>query len=184
MNATTRQRGAALAICLLLLPVATLLGVTAMGTASRELQMAANALYQARAFEAAEFAIEQAVVSSDIDPRYTYSSPRRVPASGGSPMPGTAPDTWSYVLYYDPAPDGSGVPPEAAAAGLEAYHFVVEATGYSARGAQDVHVQGFYVLRPLGWSGAATVCDGEAEDCAELPGSEPLRTFWRLPDAD
>jgi hypothetical protein len=179
-----RQRGAALAICLLLLPIATLLGVTAMGTATRELKMAANAQYQARAFEAAEFAVEQAILSSDIDPRYTLSSPKHVPASGSAVLPGSTPDTYSYVLYYDPAPSGSGVSPEDAAAGLDAYHFVIEAAGYSARGAKDVHVQGFYVLRPIGWSGASMVCDGEAEDCIELPGSEPRRTFWRQQDAD
>lgn len=184
MNGIIRQRGSALAICLLLLPVATLLGVTAMGTATRELQMAANAQYQARAFEAAEFAIAQALVSGDIDPRYTYAAPKRVPASGSTAMPGAPADTWFYVFYYDPAPDGSGVSAEAAAAGLEAYHFVIEASGSSGRGARDVHVQGFYVLRPIGWSGASTVCDGEAEDCIELPASEPQRTFWHVQDGD
>jgi hypothetical protein len=184
MRVVSRQRGAALAICLLLLPVATLLGVTALGTATRELQMAANAQYQARAFEAAEYAIEQAITSGDIDPRYTFTSPKRVPASGTAMTPTSLADTWSYVFYYDPAPDGSGVSAEDAAAGLEAYHFVIEASGYSARGAQDVHVQGFYVLRPIGWSGSSTVCDGEAEDCVELPGSAPRRTFWRVRDAD
>ena len=176
------ERGAALAICLLLLPIATLLGVSALGTATRELQMAANAEYRERAFQAAEFAIEQAIATgADIDPRYTVSSPRRVPASTGTTlgMPGTPTDTYSYILYFDPAADGSGVAPEDASAGLEAYHFVVEASGYSARGAADVHVQGFYVLRPVGWAGASTVCDGEADDCSALPGAEPRRTFWR-----
>jgi hypothetical protein len=181
------ERGAALAICLLLLPIATLLGVSAMGTATRELRMAANAEYRERAFQAAEFAIEQAIATpDDIDPRYTYSSPRRVPASAGTvfSVPGAPTDTYSYVLYYDPAPDGSGVSAEDASAGLEAYHFVVEATGTSARGAADVHVQGFYVLRPVGWAGASTVCDGEADDCSTAPGAEPRRTFWRQLDSE
>ena len=109
-----------------------------------------------------------------------------MPASTGTTlgMPGTPTDTYSYVLYYDPAPDGSGVSPEDASAGLEAYHFVVEASGNSARGAADVHVQGFYVLRPVGWAGASTVCDGEADDCSTVPGAEPRRTFWRQLDSD
>ena len=128
-HARCGQRGAALTIGLLLLPIATLLAVSAMATATLELRMAANAEYQHRAFEAAEFAIEQAIHSVDLGTGYTYSAPKLVPASGAPPaVPGSA-STYSYRLYYDPTPAGAATPPEAVSAGLQAYHFVIEASG-------------------------------------------------------
>ena len=178
------ERGTALAVVLLLMPVATLLAVSAMMTATLELRMAANAQQQERAFQAAEFAIEQAVASTDLGTAYTYASPKLVPAAGAQPpaMPGSTSDTYSYRLYFDPAPGGAGTPEEAARAGLVAYHFIVEASGTSARGAHDTHVQGIYVLHPPGWIGATTPCT--PPDCAALPASSPERTFWRQQDAE
>jgi PilX N-terminal len=186
-GARSGQRGAALAIGLLLLPIATLLAVSAMATATLELRMAANAEYHQRAFEAAEFAIEEAIHSVDLGTGYTYSAPKLVPASGAPPaVPGFASDTYSYRLYYDATPADAATPPEAVSAGLQAYHFVIEASGASARGAKDVHIQGFYVLYPAGWSGSTTLsgsCETAPADCA-APGSQPERTFWRQQDAD
>ena len=34
--------------------------------------------------------------------------------------------------------------------GFQAYHFVIDSTGYSAGGAQSDHRQGFYVVGPGG----------------------------------
>jgi len=185
-RARRRERGAALAIGLLLLPVATLLAVAAMATATLELRMAANADYRERAFQAAEFAIEQAINSPDLRTAYTSASPKIVPATG-SPLgvPGSTADTYSYRLYYDPTPAGSATPPESASAGLEAYHFVIEASGRSARGAQDLHVQAFYVLHPIGWSGTTSAgCEASTTECVDAPGSRPQRTYWRQQDAE
>jgi hypothetical protein len=147
--------------------------------------MAANAEYQQRAFEAAEFAIEQAIHSVDLEHglriRHRSSSGERRTAA----VPGSA-STYSYRLYYDPTPAGAATPPEAVSAGLQAYHFVIAASGASARGAKDVHIQGFYVLHPAGWSGSATLpasCETTPADCA-APGSQHERTFWRQQDAD
>ena len=188
-NRTPRKRrdaGAALAIALLLLPVATLLGVAAIVTATVELRMVANVQLDERAFQAAEFAIEQAIASPDLSTSYTMAAPKAVPTTSGAtlPVPGSAGDSYAYRLYFDPAPDGT--PRTIAEAGLLAYHFVVEAEGHSARDARDGHVQGFYVVRAPGWSGGAAIvgCEPSATDCVDLPGSLPQRTYWRQQDVD
>ncbi len=151
--------------------VLTLLGTTGLVTAVLELKMAANVQYQARAFEAAEFGIEQAMHSAGLATSIDYANPVVVPSSGTAPtVPGSPPDAYTYRIYYDASTD----PPADAGtnAGLKAYHFVVEATGTSARGATDTHVQGFYVLGPeVTARGPDTACL-----CARLQQSDIVRT--------
>jgi hypothetical protein len=67
--------------------------------------------------------------------------------------------------------------------GLRAYHFVVEATGMSSRGATDSHVQGFYVLGPETPPATLTppAC---APDCSDPSIYAPVRTFWLQRDAE
>jgi type IV pilus assembly protein PilX len=174
------QGGVALAITLLLLMVLTLLGTTGLVAAVLELRMAANAQYQQRAFEAAEFGIEQAMHSPGLTTSYGYTSPKLVPDSGAAPaVPGSPPDSYSYRLYYDTTTDASG----GAATHLKAYHFVVEATGTSARGATDTHVQGFYVLGPEATPASLTPPDC-APACGDPTAYEPRRTFWLQMSAD
>jgi Tfp pilus assembly protein PilX len=171
-----RDGGIVLVVALLLLMVLTLLGTTGLVTAVLELRMAANVQYQARAFEAAEFGIEQAMHSPGLATSIGYASPVVVPASGAAPtVPGSPPDAYTYRLYYDASTD----PPldTGSNAGLKAYHFVVEATGTSARGATDTHVQGFYVLGPEVPPAVLTppAC---APGCSDPASHEPRRTFW------
>jgi hypothetical protein len=148
--------------------------------------MVANVQFRERAFQAAEFAIEQAIASPDLNTSLTIDAPKLVPTTSGATLavPGSAGDSYAYRLYFDPAPDGT--PTTLAGAGLHAYHFVVEAEGRSARDARDVHVQGFYVVRAPGWSGGPAIvgCDPTATDCVDLPGSLPQRTYWRQQDVD
>ena len=177
-----RQGGIALVIALLLLLVLTLLGTTGLVTSVLELRMAANARYQARAFEAAEFGIEQAIHLPGLATSIAYASPRVVPASGPAPaVPGSSPDAYSYRLYYDTSTDPPGG--SAKNPGMKAYHFVVEATGTSAQGAADTHVQGFYVLGPEVPPASLTppAC---APDCVDPAAFEPRRTFWLQKSVD
>ncbi len=177
-----RQGGIVLVVALLLLMVLTLLGTTGLVTAVLELRMAANVQYQARAFEAAEFGIEQAMHSPGLATSIGYASPVVVPSSGAAPtVPGSPPDAYTYRLYYDastdpPADTGSNT-------GLKAYHFVVEATGISAQGATDTHVQGFYVLGPEVPPAVLTppAC---APACSNPGAYGPKRTFWLQKGAD
>jgi Tfp pilus assembly protein PilX len=177
-----RQDGVALAISLLLLLVLTLLGTTGLVTAVLELRMAANVQYQARAFEAAEFGIEQAIHSPALTTSITYANPRVVPVAGAAPaVPGSSPDAYTYRLYYDTSTaPATGIGPDA---GLWAYHFVVEATGTSARGAADTHVQGFYVLGPE-LAPATLTPPSCAPGCSDPADDGPTRTFWLQKNAE
>jgi hypothetical protein len=150
--------GMALVIAVLLLLIVSVLGISGLSVAALELQMAGNVQYQERAFQAAEFAIEQALNSPPLSTDYTLASPARVPVTGELALPGSGTDTYSYRLYYDTSA-GSTPIPGGAAAGLTdlAFHFVIESAGSSARGAHVKLTQGFYVLAPApcGFAGAA-----------------------------
>jgi type IV pilus assembly protein PilX len=148
-----RQRGAALVIGLILLLVLTVLGITGVVTAALELQMSGNTQFQERSFQAAEYGIEQAINSPSLSTTYVYTNKLNVPASGSNPsVPSTTSDNYKYSLYYDTTSAGTPVPGGgySLGTGLEAYHFVVQSTGASARGAQDTHTQSFYILGPAG----------------------------------
>jgi Tfp pilus assembly protein PilX len=149
----SRQRGAALVVGLILLLVLTVLGITGVVTAALELQMSGNTQFQERAFQAAEYAIEQAVNSPSLSTTNVYTNKLLVPSSGANPtIPNSTSDNYKYSLYYDQTSAGTPVPGGgySIGSGLEAYHFVAESTGVSARGAQDVHTQSFYILGPAG----------------------------------
>ena len=89
---------------------------------------------------------------------------------------------------------GDGISPskpdaaaDAAAAGVREFHFVVEATGHAGRGARAVHVQGFRLLRPAGWTADPVVDDcapGDAGCPAAPPYPGPQRTYWLQVDAE
>ena len=142
-----RSEGAALVTALLLLMVLTVLGVAGLATATLELRMAGNAQHQERAFAAAEHAIEQAVTTADLGTSSTPAAPFKPDCGDACTVPVTG-DPFDYSLYYDaaagrtPAPDGG----HSLGAGLQAHHFIVEASGGSGGGARAEHTQGFYVL--------------------------------------
>jgi len=173
------QRGAILITGMLLLLLVSTLGLSALVMASLELQMSANFQHQERAFQAAEFAIEQAIRSPDLSTVYTIASPKLLPASGADPfVPGSATDTYRYRLYYDTSAGSTAVPDGAALGpGISAYHFIIEATGRSSRGAADTHTQSFYVLVPAG-------CLPGVGSCGSLPGYAPTRSYWAQKDAE
>lgn len=144
-----RHQGAALVTALLLMMVLTVVAVAGLATATLELRMAGNAQHHERAFAAAEHAIEQAVTSADLDTSSTPRDPLKPGCGGGCTVPVTG-EAFDYSVYYDagagraPAPDGG----YSLGAGLQAHHFVIEASGESGRGARAEHTQGFYVLGP------------------------------------
>lgn len=147
--AAPRQGGAALVTALVLLLVLTILGITGIVTATLELQMAGNAQYQERAFEAAEHGIEQAMVSPDLSTSNTLSAPGG-PACGDECTTPSTGDPYDYDVYYDTSAGGTPVVGGgySLGSGLEAYHFIIESTGQSARGARSEHTQSFYILGP------------------------------------
>lgn len=177
------EQGFVLAFCLPLLATLAILGLASLMSAILELRMAANYEHRERAYQAAEFAVEEAIAATDLGTQFTLSSPKIVPSSGDRmTMPGSQSDGYAYRLYFltaaDPAPDvvtGN--------AALQAFHFIIEATGSSLRGATDLHVQGFYILRPTGWTSDAA-CTDVTGHCDAVPSSEPQRTFWLQPDSE
>jgi PilX N-terminal len=142
-----RHQGAALVTALLLMMVLTVLGVAGLATAVLELRMAGNAQLQERAFAAAEHAIEQAVTTADLDTSSTPSAPLKPGCDGACAVPVTG-DPFDYALYYDAAAGRTPVPGGgySLGAGMQAHHFVVEASGESGGGARAEHAQGFYVI--------------------------------------
>jgi hypothetical protein len=162
----------------MLLLIVTLLGVAGLAAASLELRMSGNFQYQDRAFQAAEFAIEQALHSEPLSTAITFSSPRTFPASGVEALvPGSATDTYSYRLYFDSSAGGTPVPrgSEGGTAQI-AYHFVIEGTGRSSRDAEATHTQGFYVI-------ASAACEDPAVACS-FDNVERKKTFWAQQGAE
>jgi type IV pilus assembly protein PilX len=195
----THQRGAALVVGLLLLTVLTLLAISGMTAALLELQMAGNEQYRERAFRAADAGIERAIRAGAYDtgtPIGTYLPPSR---PGFPPTPqrgsgvrgcvrtidedGSAIDTedcYEYFMRYDEHTGPTAVPdpsfdPES---GLQAWHFVIDAYGSSARGAVSHHTQGFYVVS-ADPPGPSPDCTATPDLCEAGVTHDPVRTYWR-----
>jgi len=190
-RSVSRQRGAVLAVALVLLTVLTLLAVSGMTTTTLELQMAGNEQYQERAFQAAEAGIERAIQAGVYNTTATIGTyvPSGNPAIPPTPRRGTgvagcvrtiadddatagSEDCYEYFMRYEAEtatlPGGYSLDP-----GLHAYHFVVDVFGTSNRDAASDLTQGFYVV-----AGAPPECV-TAEDCDTTLSGPPVRTYWR-----
>lgn len=143
------QRGAVLYAALLLLLLVTALALGGAVSSSRELQMAGNARYRARALAASEYAVSAALGGALPDTGKTLRDPARPACGTGCRTPGTD-DPWTYAAYYDSSASGTPVPGggHSLDAGIAAHHFVIEATGESGRGARSEVTQSFYVVGP------------------------------------
>jgi type IV pilus assembly protein PilX len=134
-----RQQGAALVIGLILLLVLTLLAVSGMNSASLEFIMAGNEQYRANAFQSAEAGIEQSLIQGAYNP----ASPAQ--ALNGA---NTATDTWASTV----TPQLGGAPLPAIWGfswnSFATYHFEVQSTGTSTRGARALNTQGVAVISP------------------------------------
>jgi len=161
-----------------LLLIITLIGVASLVAATLELQMSGNFQYQDRAFQAAEFAIEQAFHSEPLSTASTFVNPKIFPASGVEAlMPGSRSDSYSYRLYFDSSAGSTPIPRGAeGGTALVAYHFVIVGNGHSSRGAEATHTQGFYVV-------SAADCDPVAAECS-FDGAERTKTFWEQQGAE
>ena len=166
------QRGAALIIATVLLLVITLIGVASLVAATLELRMSGNFQYQDRAFQAAEFAIEQALHSEPLSTAITFASPKTFPATGVEALvPASGTDTYAYRLYFDSSAGSTPIPTGAESGkALVAYHFVIVGTGRSSRGAAATHTQGFHVL-------GSAECDFTVAEC-NFDSTELTKTYW------
>ena len=139
LSGARRQQGAALVIGLILLLVLTLLAVSGMNSASLEFIMAGNEQYRANAFQAAEAGIEQTMILGNFNP----GSPAQN-LNGAN----TATDAWASTV----TPQLNGTPLPAIWGfswnSFSTYHFEVQSTGTSTRGANAVNTQGIAVISP------------------------------------
>lgn len=182
----SRSSGFALPTCLLFLTIFAILAVAGFTAASVETRIAVNVEERDRAFQAAEYGIEQALQAPAIGTTLTITSPLLVPAGGGSAaVPGAGADVYSYRLYFAGATP-SGLPSSHPAAAMTAFHFVIEATGSSTRRATSRLLQSFKVLRAPTWTEgpADATCTVGAPACIALPVPGPLRTSWVETDAE
>jgi hypothetical protein len=187
-NCITRSRASALPVCLVLCLLATTLAITGLSSAVAEFRMASAAHHRERAFQAAEYAIEQAIRTTTLHTTLTLGSPLLVPSSGPPvPVPGSGGDAYAYRLYHASPIGGLPVPGSGASAtGVRAFHFVIEATGYSAQGAVSEQVQGFYAVGATG-PGAVTLppgCPLGAPRCGPPSDLGRIRTYWLQPAAE
>jgi hypothetical protein len=161
-----------------MLLITTLIGVVGLVAATLELRMSGNFQHKDRAFQAAEFAIEQALHFELLNTAIRFSSPKTFPAHDVEALvPGSATDTYTYRLYFDSSAGGTPIPRGSeGGTGLVAYHFVIIGTGRSSRGAEATHTQGFYVTGPPN-------CDVEGAVCSF--DTEPrMKTFWSQQSAE
>jgi len=143
------QDGAALVIGLLLLLVLTILAISGMTTATLELQMAGNTQYKERAFQAAETGIEQALDTATFDTSTAHTAANQpVDTTVGT----TNDDTYDFNMEFDKETGTTIVPGGgySMGTGFQAYHFNIESTGRSERGAEATHTQSVYIIGPGG----------------------------------
>lgn len=141
-----RQTGAALIIGLILLLVLTVLAISGMSTSTLELQMAGNEQYSENAFQTADTAIEVAMACGVYNTSVPTQPAACPPASVG------ASEGYDFLMYFDTDTGSTAVPGGgySLGTGFQAYHFVVDAVGTSARGASARHTQSFYIVGPSG----------------------------------
>lgn len=154
-----RQRGAALAIGLILLVVLTLLAFAGMNAATTELAMAGNEQFRKSASHAAAAGIEQAIASLRNVPTVAGSAPREL--DGDLRADSTIEKYQTETVYIG---DEVGLP-QSSVDKFVGLHFEIASTGISARGAQDGQVQGVFVV--------STQRAGEAASFGRIGGGLP-----------
>jgi hypothetical protein len=179
--------GIALVIGLCLLLVLTVTSISGVTAALLEQRMAGNEQYQARAFEAAEAGLEQAlaagVFSADAGAsslQFDHSAwPDPLPRRGlgtsiaGCPDQSADPEgQCEYFVRFDPATGITAVPGSGQSTdpARRACHFVVESFGVAGRGANASLTASFYVMGPA--------------DCSGPLSGPPVRTWWRQHGTD
>ena len=133
-----RQRGTALIMSLVILMILTILGITAMGTASLEEKMSGNTQEGTRAFEAAESGLNQALTTAgSLDLNVTTTNTFTYSAMKASASVST------QFMQFSPPRRGSGYGNT-----VEAANFDQASTGSTGVGARAVVHQGVAQIVP------------------------------------
>lgn len=143
---SSRQRGAALVVGLVLMMVLTILAVSTMRTATLELLMAGNAQYKEKAFQLAETGLRDAInqINEGTLALDTTDGWENVGAITGS-VDDSGDDYVVDVRFLR-----AGDPPPSYSEGgkITALYFEITSTGQTvARGAKSVQTQGFWTIQ-------------------------------------
>ncbi len=143
-----RQDGAALVVGLVLLLVLTILAVSGVFTSTLELRMVRNSQSQERAFQAAEFGIEDALGNPALSTSTPFTQAETtIPNTATASYPDG--DRYSYNLQFvGQSPLGTGMTGYSIGSAFQSYHFQVDANGVGPDGAEADHTQSFYVVGP------------------------------------
>jgi hypothetical protein len=133
------QKGAVLALALVLLLVMTVLAASVASMGSLELRMAGNAQNQRIAFDAAESGIELALAEAAYDVSAPVQIARTVIGDG---------ETEATTEFRERTPVPHGFSIGIGIDRVDAFHFETESVGAGPRGAASRHTQEFYALGP------------------------------------
>ena len=136
------QSGVALVVGLILLTALTVIGASAMSTATLDLIMSSNAQFLDQAFQAAETGIDLAIAEGTFD----VESPTAVVHTGWNDGAASAEVSIGYS-ECTPVP-GTAFSLAGGAGRLQAFHFEIIAVGMGPRNAVSTHAQGLYILGP------------------------------------
>ena len=138
------ERGTALIMSLVILMILTILGITAMSTASLEEKMSGNTQESTRAFEAAESGLNDAMnTAGGLDLNTSSSAPKTLsPFSYDSGKSGSAIVT-TWFAQFSPPKRGSGY-----GSNFDAANFEQASTGTTIVGAKAVVHQGIAQIVP------------------------------------
>lgn len=143
-NISSRQRGAALVVGLVLMMVLTILAISTMRTATLELLMAGNAQYKERAFQLAETGLRDAIGQVD---RRTLNLQTTAGWEQLGAITGSIDDSGDQYIV-DVRFVRRGSPPPGYSDDLEALYYELTSTGQTiARNAKSVQTQGFLILQ-------------------------------------
>lgn len=138
------ERGTALIMSLVILMLLTILGITAMSTASLEEKMSGNTQETTRSFEAAESGLNDASnTSGGLDLNTSSTAPKTLPPfSYDSGKSGTA-NVTTWFVQFSPPKRGSGY-----GSNFEAANFELASTGTTIVGGKSIIHQGLAQIVP------------------------------------
>jgi type IV pilus assembly protein PilX len=135
------QRGTALIMSMVILMILTLLGITAMGTASLEEKMSGNTQESTRAFEAAESGLSQAYTAPGV---FDLNVKKTNNYSYDSGKSGSATVVTEFIQFTTPRRSATA----SSAVNFEAANFNQKSTGTTMVNAKSVVNQGVAQLVP------------------------------------
>jgi hypothetical protein len=155
------QAGATLVAVLILVSAGTLLGVSALRSATTEAQLSGTLIAAQDAFWLAELGVAAGM-------QYAVARPADLPRDAVVDIVIPARPEHGHVETAIHAAGEDTHCPSLAPAEAIRHHYEIHATGYADRGAISTHVQGFYIC---------------SEVCTTLgcvvPENPPVRSYWK-----